>query len=380
MKVLHLISSGGFYGAESMLLNLISAQRRAGIDAYLLAFENRRNPHIEIVGKAHRRNLDAGTVLCQRRFDRDAIRRIAEVAGERGVDVIHSHGYKSNFYAYAASARVGVPFIATCHLWTQSSLAVRLYEALDAYILRRAAHVIGVSDSIVDSLRKSGISQSKTSVIYNGIETGPLPEVSPTLRSELGIGAAPLIGTVGRLEAQKDLPSFIEAAEHVLREVPEAVFVIVGDGSLRPTLAELIPRKKLVGRVLLLGQRDDLPNIYASLDLFVLASVNEGLPMVLLEALSASLPVVATRVGAVPRVIDSGVSGVLVDPSNPRQLADGLLACLRDRGYAASLGLHGRATVMELFSSEAMSIKYLAVYERSCKDTYAPQLNSMTEA
>jgi len=379
MKVLHLISSGGFYGAESMLLNLISAQRRAGVDASLLAFENRRNPHTEIVKHAHRRNLDAETVHCQGRFDRDAIHRIAEMVEQRGIDVIHSHGYKSNFYAYAASARVGVPFIATCHLWTRATVVVRLYEALDAYVLRHADHVIGVSDSIVDSLRKSGIPRSRTSVIYNGIEPGPLPAAIPILRAELGIGAAPLIGTVARLEEQKDLPSFIEAAEQVLREFPEATFVIVGDGSLRQTLAELIYRKGLEDRVLLLGQRDDVPNIYASLDLFVLASVSEGLPMVLLEALSASLPVVATRVGAVPRVIDSGHSGLLVDPSNPRLLAESLLACLRDRNYASSLGTHGRATVMERFSSDTMSSEYLALYERSYSKNYAPRLNPLTE-
>lgn len=380
MKVLHLISSGGYYGAESMLLNLMAAQRRAGVDASLLAFENRRNPHLEIVEQARRRNLYAETVHCQGRFDRGAIHRIAEMVGERGIDVIHSHGYKSNFYAYAASARVGVPFIATCHLWTRSSVAVRLYEALDVYVLRHADHVIGVSDSIVDSLRRSGIPRSGTSVIYNGIEAGPQPAALPTLRAELGIGAAPLIGTVARLEEQKDLPSFIEAAEHVLHEFPEALFVIVGDGSLRQALAELIHRKGLKDRVLLLGQRDDVPNIYASLDIFVLASVNEGLPMVLLEALSASLPVVATRVGAVPTVIDSGRSGVLVDPSNPRLLADGLLACLRDRRYAGSLGMHGRATVMERFSSDTMSREYLTLYERSCNKNYAPRLNSLTEA
>jgi glycosyltransferase involved in cell wall biosynthesis len=381
MKVLHLISSGGFYGAESMLLNLMAAQRRIGLEPSLLAFENRRNPHIEIVHEARRRHIDVETLDCQGRFDRSAIRRIAEVVGDRGIDVLHSHGYKSNFYGYAASARVGVPFIATCHLWTRSNATVRLYEALDAYVLRRADHVVGVSDGILDALRKSGMSPAKTSVIYNGIGGAAKPADEPSLRAELDIARdAPLVGAVARLEEQKGLRYFIEAAERVVLDLPQAVFVIVGDGSMRESLAESIRQKGLNHRVRLLGQRNDMSNIYASLDLFVLASLNEGLPMVLLEALSAALPVVATKVGAVPQVIDSGRSGLLVDPSNPKMLADSILACLRDKQFAYSLGMHGRATVLERFSSDTMSRQYLAVYERSFNKTIFPKLNSLTEA
>ena len=381
MKVLHLISSGGFYGAESMLLNLIAAQRTIGLEASLLAFDNRRNSHIEVVHEARRRNIDSETLDCQGRFDRNAIRGIAEVVGDRGIDVLHSHGYKSNFYGYAASARVGVPFIATCHLWTRSNATVRLYEALDAYVLRRADHVVGVSDVIVDALRKSGIPPAKTSVIYNGIDAVAKPTDEPNLRAELSVvGDVPLVGTVARLEEQKGLRYFIEAAERVALDFPEAVFVIVGDGSMRESLADSIRQKGLNHRIRLLGRRDDMPNIYASLDLFVLASLNEGLPMVLLEALSASLPVVATRVGAVPQVIDSGHSGLLVDPSNPHLLAEGILACLRDKRFAGSLGMHGRATVVERFSSDTMSRQYLAVYERSFNKAIFPKLKSLTEA
>jgi glycosyltransferase involved in cell wall biosynthesis len=346
-----------------------------------LAFENRRNPHIEIVHEARRRHIDVETLDCQGRFDRSAIRRIAEVVGDRGIDVLHSHGYKSNFYGYAASARVGVPFIATCHLWTRSNATVRLYEALDAYVLRRADHVVGVSDGILDALRKSGMSPAKTSVIYNGIGGAAKPADEPSLRAELDVaGDAPLVGAVARLEEQKGLRYFIEAAERVVLDLPQAVFVIVGDGSMRESLAESIRQKGLSHCVRLLGHRNDMSNIYASLDLFVLASLNEGLPMVLLEALSAALPVVATRVGAVPQVIDSGRSGLLVDPSNPQMLADSILACLRDKQFAYSLGMHGRATVLERFSSDTMSRQYLAVYERSFNKTIFPKLNSLTEA
>ena len=364
MKVLHLISSGGYYGAESMLLNLIAAQRRAGVDATLLAFDNLGQSHLEVVTQAIQRGLPAETIRCRGRFDRTVTRSIAQTVRDRGISILHSHGYKSNFYACLAARRAGVRFVSTCHLWTRASIAVRLFEMLDAYILRRAHRVAGVSEEIVSALHNAGIPATRTALVLNGIDTAIQAQAEPSLRSELAVQGGPLVGTVARLEEQKGLTYYIEAAFRVLVDCPTATFIIVGEGSLRPHLTQLIRSYGLERKVLLLGERTNMREVYASIDLFVLASIDEGLPMVLLEALRESLPIVATRVGAVPRLIHDRETGLLVEPGDAAGLGHAILNCLREPSRAREFGRKGHALVCSQFSADAMAESYLEIYRQ----------------
>ena len=364
MKVLHLISSGGMYGAEVMLLNLASAQKRLGCDPIIGVFRNALHPHLEIADEADRRKLQVAIFECNGRFDRKLLRAIREFVRDRGISLVHGHGYKPDIYGYLSARAVGIPFVATCHLWTGATLPIRFYEFLDSLILRRAQAAVGVSDAITQILERSGAPRANISTVYNGTDFSRFRGAGPSLRAELGIGDRVLIGTVARLEEQKGLEYFIRALREVLSEFPDALFVVIGDGSLRSRLDGLIHQLGLKSKVLLLGQRNDMPGVYASLDLFVLASVDEGMPMTILEALAARRPVVATKVGAVDKLVMQEQTGLLVEPRNVPALRDAMLRCLKNPSFARELGRKGEEHVRKSYSAEGMAGNYLRIYRQ----------------
>jgi glycosyltransferase involved in cell wall biosynthesis len=171
------------------------------------------------------------------------------------------------------------------------------------------------------------------------------------------------VGAVGRLSPEKGFDVFVRAAAIVARHRPDVSFVLYGEGPLRPALEELIRREGLVGRFVLGGFRQDLPAVLPQLDVAVSSSHTEGLPVALLEAMAAGLPVVATRVGGTPEVVADGVTGLLVPPNDPAALAAKVMALLDDPRRAA-MGEAGRRRVRDEFTFEAMAERYERLFAR----------------
>jgi len=173
----------------------------------------------------------------------------------------------------------------------------------------------------------------------------------------------PLIGTVGRLVPEKGLDTFVAASTIVKRRFSEARFLIVGDGPLRAELLALRSRLGLEDEVVLLGQRSYVTRIVNSLQVFVMASRTEGLPMVLLEAIALGRPVVATAVGGIPEVARHGYNTLLVPPDDPESLADAILRVLTDQELSARLGVSAIATINEEFTSDRMALETAKVFQ-----------------
>lgn len=368
------------YGAEVMLLNLASAQKHLGCESVIGVFRNEHLPHIEVAEEARSRGLQVEIFNCSGRFDHKPQGTIRKVLRKEDISLVHGHGYKANFYGYFAANALGLPFVATCHLWTGASPAIRFYEFLDSLILRRAHQVVGVSDAISNTLRESGLSPEKVSTIHNGTDFSLCGDASPTLRRELGIGERILVGSVGRLEEQKGFEYFLRAAREVLSEFPKTLFLVVGAGSLQSRLEGLIHELGLKTSVLLVGQRNDMPGVYASLDLFVLASIDEGMPMTILEALALRKPVIATAVGAVEKLVIPEQTGLLVQPRDVPALRDAMLRCLRNRSFAQTLGKNGQEHVQTFFSAPSMARKYVELYERVVAQLKTKAATSLQEA
>lgn len=368
MRILHLISSAGMYGAEAVVLNLTAAQKDLGHEPVIGVFHNRHRPHLELAVEAKKRGLPVEIFACNGRFDRAAVRAIRNFMAANSIEVVHTHGYKSDLYGCFAAKRLGTAFVATCHLWTGATRSLRFYEFLDSVVLRSAHKVVGVSDAITEALSQSGIPKAKLTTVYNGTNLLRPNPGSPSLRQELGIGDRLLVGTVGRLETQKGIEYFVRAAREVLSEFPEAQFVIIGEGSLRSLLRDLICDLNLDSYVHLLGERTDMPDVYASLDLFVLASIDEGMPMTILEALAGSRPVVATRVGAVGKLVVPEVTGLLVEPRDVSALRDAILRCLRDPPFRRRLGANGEQHVRGSFSAQSMARNYMEIYTQALRE------------
>jgi glycosyltransferase involved in cell wall biosynthesis len=364
VNVLQLISSGGYYGAENVVVALSESLEGKNCRSLIGAFEHRPHQIEELTRQAQRRGLTVLPLLCRGRWDRQTMRAIREILISQKIDVLHTHGYKPDIYGYLASRGFGIPRVATCHLWTDDTSSVRAYEFLDSLILRRFNSVVAVSDAVAERLLGSGIQSSRIRVIENGIDPRYFCQTRDTVTDASGQARTLVVGTVGRLVPQKGLEYFLRAAKEVIAEVPEVTFVLVGEGPDREKLEHMTRALGIRRNVLFTGFCTDMPRAYAEMDLYVQASVDEGMPMAVLEALASKKAVIATSVGAVPQLVIPERTGILVPPKDVHCLKSAILRLLRDPGLRSRLAESGTALVHRNHSHDAMAEKYLAVYEQ----------------
>jgi glycosyltransferase involved in cell wall biosynthesis len=363
MKILQMISSGGMYGAEAVILNLSRTLNEGSHRSLLGVFSNSSNPNLQLHENATKEGIESYEIPCNGQIDRRAITNIREMVQRTGVDVVHAHGYKADIYAFLALRASEVSLVSTCHNWIDNDRKTSFYGIMDRLILRGYTRVVAVSDDVRDRLLKSGVKANKVSMIRNGIDLRPFDRASAVVRQELGWDADRIVGFVGRLSREKGADIFLDAAAHVLAQCPDTKFVVAGDGPDRAELDALIDKLGIRGHVCMLGRCNDMPALYASLDIMVSASRLEGLPIAILEGMASRLPLVATAVGEVPTVIQDGRTGVLAPAEDPEALAAAIVELLRDPAKRGRLGAAARQLVEDEFSAERMTAEYLRVYE-----------------
>jgi glycosyltransferase involved in cell wall biosynthesis len=375
MRVLQLISSSGFFGADNMLIELARELRHTTFSPIIGVFNNLQSPHLEVAQEAEQRNIPAEIFPCKGRLDFRTILLIRRFLFKQKIHIIHTHGYKANLYALTACLGLKVGRISTCHNWLGDEPKMKFYAGLDKSLLNRFDRVVAVSETVKQQILNHKIAPNKVVYIYNGIDPDRFHhrEKCDSIRREFGIHkGCRVIGTVGRLSQEKGHMYLVNAADKILQECPKVVFLIVGDGPLKQNLeakcSQLAERAytgigSSKGPFIFAGVRKDMSDIYASMDVFVLPSLTEGLPMALLEAMAAKKPVVATRVGAVPKVIEEGRSGLLVPPRDVNALAKAIIRFLKDPQEARDLAEHGYERVRKDFSSQAMAKTYIEVYQ-----------------
>ncbi len=361
MTILHIISSGGMYGAEAVILDLSRGLQESGHKSRLAVFTATSGEQTEFKRRAAQAGIETHELLCAGQFDRSVPARIRELLQRTEADIVHAHGYKADVYVFCALRGRTTPLVSTCHTWYDNDLALRLYGIVDRFVLKRFAAVIAVSREVKDTLIRAGVPKGRVHLIRNGVGTG-MYGLSERNRSERTSDHF-VVGLVGRLAPEKGVDLFLRAAAIVRRTVPEARFVVAGDGPDRAGLETLRDELGLGLAASLAGRQENMPGFLASLDLLVSASRQEGLPIALLEGMASGLSVVATRVGEVPEVVVPGVTGVLVSPGNPEQLAAAIADLLRDRDRRAAMGQASRLRVAQEFSAERMTADYLDVYE-----------------
>jgi glycosyltransferase involved in cell wall biosynthesis len=283
-----------------------------------------------------------------------AVRRLLK-AGRP--DILHTHLYHPNLYGRLAALGLGLPgVVAAVH---NSYTRVKFHRRLGNFLLGWATDRVLVGSAQVwqDVRRYDGVPASRLLLMPYGI---PLAELDPRLsrqeaRERLGLSGADLvIGVVGRLEEQKGHAYLLAALPEVQRQIPNLVVLLVGEGRWQERLERQVRDLGLESTVRFLGTRRDLAEIYGALDLFVHPSLWEGLPLALLKAMGAGLPVVATRVSGSREAVVDGVNGCLVEPGDPEALARSILELHRHPEARLRLGDAARRTVVEQYSLEAM--------------------------
>lgn len=284
-------------------------------------------------------------------------------------DIVHTHSTKAGLLGRLAAAWARAPVILfTAHGWAFSEGRARPWRWCLAQVERLPAwlstKIICVSEYDRQlALRYRVVSPEKLIVIPNGLEPEPFraPTEKRALRVQLGAGDAEGIVTmVGRLAPPKDFETLITAWEGL--QASGWQLWIVGEGPQRSRLEELVRAKGLDERIKFLGERRDVPDILKASDIFVLASRWEGMPLTLIEAMLARLPVIATRVGGVPELVEENVTGILVPPKDPITLRHALSRLLGNGELRDRLGAMGQRRALERFTVERMITQVKALY------------------
>ncbi len=372
MRVLHLISSSGMYGAEAVIMQLCAGMSSAQYGTGLLSvFSHAGQPVPELHTIATGAGVDSDLLMCQGQLDLGVPQALRERVEQSAVDVVHAHGYKADIYAHLAfrGRKTRPALVSTCHTWYDNDIAVRLYGMADRWVLRSFDKVVAVSAEVQRRLLKAGVAPHNLHLIRNGIAL-----ISPMERGRLGLpeahGPTVRIGLVGRLAPEKGVDVFLQAVAHLPSSL-NLEFVVAGEGPERAALEALQRQLDLQNPFAFLGGVRDMQTFYESLDVLVSASRQEGLPMALLEGMGAGLPVVATRVGEVPHVVVEGETGLLVAANDPSALATALNQLVRDPALRRQLGQGGRKRVEDAFSAARMTRDYVSVYNKAMADRAA---------
>jgi len=367
VRILHLRTSGGVYGAERVILALAAEQRRQGHDATVLCVDP---PGASAFASALRTaGVPARHLAVPGGADPGAARALLAAVRDASPEVLHSHGYKTDVLLAAlrplALRPPLPPLVATNHNWTGATPALRVYERLDALALRAFARVAAVSRASRAEMLARGLRPDRVAVVPNGIA---LPGAAPDrerARAALARlvpepGRSPVVGYLGRLSAEKGVLELAEALASPLLGGVRAV--LVGDGPLRAEVEAALAARGLTGRAHLLGWRDDATALLPAFDALVLPSWREGVPLAALEAFAAGVPLVASRVGGMPDVVREGETGLLVPPRDPAALAAALASLLADAGRRRALATAAAADLRARFSAPAMARAYLDLY------------------
>jgi D-inositol-3-phosphate glycosyltransferase len=293
----------------------------------------------------------------------DAYRKFAEVI--RKCDLVHSHGhvYMSSYLAGKVAKRYKKPFVLTQHnTFIDYQSWLNTIEHLNDLtigkaVLNDADRIIVVSNKTRDYVRRLGAEKTKISVIYNGVDTDYFhPANKMESRKKLGLPKnRKIILSVRRLVYKNGLGTLIESVPLVARNHPDTLFVVAGKGPSRKLIEDRIKELGIEDNIKLTGFVPDklLPMYYDAADYFVLPSASgEGLPLVLLEAMSSGLPVLATKVGGTPEIINHMKDGVLVPPRNPELMAEAMSKLLSEEELGAAIGEEARRIVVDRFSWE----------------------------
>ena len=359
MKVIHVHKLTGVSGSEGHLLALLPALRAAGIDARFLGFDvpgsdaPRFYERLEAAGVPHR-SVRCGSDVSPR-MARDVIRAVRV---ERP-DLLHTHLVHADVYGSVAARTTRTPFVSTRH--NDDRYLLGPFRYADRVFARDARRLIAISDAVRRFLEAAGHDWAKLVTIRYGLDE-PAQAASEPTPEEAGIPAGvPLALAVGRLIEQKDHATLLRAFALVRRDLPGARLAILGAGPLEAATRSLASDLGLADVVLLPG-RTEIRDWLARADVFAHTSRWEGFGIVLLEAMLASLPVVATRVSAVPEVVADGETGLLVEAGDVGGIARELGALLADPERARRLGAAGLARARSEFSVARMVDETLAVY------------------
>lgn len=299
-------------------------------------------------------------------WDWGVLKRMLQICRRERVAIWHGHDYKSNLIGLLLRPFWPMRLVTTVHGWVHWTRRTALYYEIDRLCLPRYDRVICVSEDLHERCLACGVAPGRCVVIENGIDSRQFARCVRPEEAKRRLGILPgrlVVGAIGRLSAEKGFDVLIQSVKRLLDAGLDLELLIAGEGNQRPQLEAQIHASGREGRIRLLGYLPDPMPVYEAMDVYALSSYREGLPNVLLEAMAMEIPVVATRVAGVPRLVRHEENGLLVEPGSAEALAAAIARPLRDADLASRLRRSGRTTVEVDYSFEARMRTIRSIYD-----------------
>lgn len=369
VKVLHVIDSGGLYGAEKVMLNLVSEQMKLGLQPEIASIGVKHISEKPLEREAKEMGIPVSVFRMRPGPNLLGALRIRNHALRNNFELLHSHGYKGNILLGIMPRWLRrLPLLATIHGYTSTGglTKMRFNEWVDRVVFPRLDQVVLVSEKMRSHPKLNHGMQSNFRVIQNGISpldsAGEAP-TDPQYRQVVDFCKHGfIIGAIGRLSHEKAFDQLIEAFGIIAQQSKETRLLILGEGRMREELEAKIRNLALEERILMPGYVKDAAHFMKNFDIFVLSSITEGLPVTLLEAMQAGVPVVSTKAGGIVNVVTHGKTGLLVEHSDPPALAEAMRHLYHDSPQRQMLAENAKQKVHETYSSHRMALDYQELY------------------
>ncbi|WP_179105741.1 glycosyltransferase [Vreelandella utahensis] len=367
---MHLIDSGGLYGAEKMLLSLATEQQALGLDVTILSAGEHGCGEKPIEAEAARLGLKIIAWRMKPGLNIKSMLKLVRWARAKQFELLHSHGYKFNILTAIMPRKfLCIPVVTTLHGFVRARRYTKMwfYELLDRFALKRLDAVCPVSESMRDEITPWVASHTIVQVVSNGLDLREIhrhadDSLAPTEIKEFIAHHSPVVVGVGRLSHEKGFDLLIGSFATVKEYWPKAGLIIVGEGPMRSELRKKADETGLSDSCLMPGYVANIPSILSAASVLVLSSRTEGLPITLLEAMAVGVPVVASDVGAIPSVLEEGELGRLTPAGDCNALANSITETLTDSASAHRKTEAARSHVEACYSARTMAQTYTDVY------------------
>jgi glycosyltransferase involved in cell wall biosynthesis len=363
LKVLQLGSASGLYGAERWILSLIKYFDGSNIESLVGAVVDDTSNAAPLCQEAQKLGFEALTIQSGGRYSFDSVLNLRKLLKDKQIDIVHSHGYKTDVLSMLATIGLKCKTVSTPHGWTQDpDFKLKIYEMMDRMIFPFFDAIVPLSEGLMDSLAHIPNLRNKLTLITNGVDIGEveeLEEIAPEI-TRLKADGYQVIGYIGRLVHGKGLDTLINALAQLSDLKWKAIFI--GEGEQELELRQLVKEKGLGEQITFLGFRADRLSLLKGFDVFVLPSRSEGIPRCIMEAMAAEVPVVASNIPGCRTLIDGQKTGALFEVDDAEGLAASIMQTLNDSTINEMYKVEAKQFLLERYSAKRMAKEYEGLF------------------
>lgn len=360
IKVLQFICPTGFYGAERWVLALAKHLDPQKVDCELAVTMEPDQKKLELVSEYTKLGLASHIVPMQNKFDLSAVSKLAALIKANNIDIIHTHGYKSDIIGVLAARKAGIKSVVTPHGFENAKdIKLRVFIWLGCQAMKYGTKVVPLSQQLLSDVLRMGVNKNKTLYIQNGVD---LSEVEATIAPVRPQDGEKRIGFVGQMISRKNIVDILDVFESLHQKHPNTRLLLLGDGDSRQELESYSQNLKSKNNIEFLGFRDDRLALLKSFDLFVMTSTLEGIPRCLMEATAASIPVAAYNIAGIDQLISHQETGLLATLGDKETLLTYWEALLFDTEHATKLAAAAKDYVYQHYSANRMAAEYTELF------------------